>query len=141
MKSEVTVFPKTHFVYIEKTGPFQVTAQKAWQELHAAKKPDGIRGAMALYKVGPQIYRAGWVVGAKPEALAAGLKYEEFGGGKYVKFTYRGAYENLPRVSGEVWAHAPSLELRDDFAIENYVNSPETTPPNELITEIMLPTK
>jgi effector-binding domain-containing protein len=29
--------------------------------------------------------------------------------------------------------------MRDDFAIENYVNDPRVTPPEQLITHIMIP--
>jgi len=31
------------------------------------------------------------------------------------------------------------IDVRDDFAIENYVNDPRVTPPGQLITQIMIP--
>ncbi len=31
---ELVTWPATHYVFIEKIGPFQKTAQQAWQELH-----------------------------------------------------------------------------------------------------------
>jgi effector-binding domain-containing protein len=33
------------------------------------------------------------------------------------------------------------IPLRDSFNIENYVTDPRTTPEEQLITEIMFPTK
>jgi len=32
------------------------------------------------------------------------------------------------------------IQVRDDFNIENYVNDPKTTPEDQLITEILVPT-
>jgi effector-binding domain-containing protein len=32
------------------------------------------------------------------------------------------------------------IHLRDDFAIENYTNDPKTTPEEQLVTEILVPT-
>jgi effector-binding domain-containing protein len=41
-----------------------------------------------------------------------------------------------------VWAIAAEMkiQLRDDFAIENYVNDPDSTPEDKLVTEILIPT-
>jgi effector-binding domain-containing protein len=33
-----------------------------------------------------------------------------------------------------------NIALRDDFAIEHYVNDPRITPEDELVTEILVPT-
>jgi DNA gyrase inhibitor GyrI len=33
------------------------------------------------------------------------------------------------------------IPLRDDFYIEHYANNPQTTPEDQLITEILVPTK
>jgi DNA gyrase inhibitor GyrI len=53
-----------------------------------------------------------------------------------------GPYTLLPEASGEVWdtVAAKKMALRDDFAIENYVNDPRVTPEDRLITEILVPT-
>jgi effector-binding domain-containing protein len=32
------------------------------------------------------------------------------------------------------------LPVRDDYFLENYVNDPRTTPPEQLVTEILVPT-
>ena len=140
---ETITRPASHYLFVEKVGPFQTTAMAAWKELHATlPNPKNKVGSMALYKMRPEmVYRAGWALSAKPESVPAGFKYEEIPSAKFEKFTYTGPYDNLGQVSGDVWEAAKKLELRDGWAIENYVNDPATTPPEKLITEIMVPVK
>ena len=143
---EIIIFPEMHYVFVEKIGPFLENAGKAWQEAHqsasAVSANNEITGYMALYKMGPKIYRAGFSIAAPPVKLPEGLKYEEIHGGKYVRFEVTGPYDQLPKVSGRVWeiVGEKKLEVRADFAIENYVNDPRTTPPEQLITHILVPT-
>jgi effector-binding domain-containing protein len=53
-----------------------------------------------------------------------------------------GAYSNLPEASGRVWSIVAEkqIQVRDDFAVENYLSDPKTTPEEKLITEILIPT-
>lgn len=142
---DTVVWPAVHYVYVEKTGPFQVIAPQAWQELHRLlpkiEEHDQITGFISLYKVEPPVYRAGVSVAAKPEHLPAGVVYEEAPGGKYARFTLVGPYSELPEASGRAFqiAHSSKLPLRDGFNIENYVNNPRTTPEDQLVTEILFP--
>jgi len=138
-------WPETHYIFVERTGPFQISAPQAWQELHklipALSEHNQITGYFSLYKVEPQIYRAGVSVAAKPESLPAQLAYERFHGGKYGRFTLTGSYTNLPEACGRVFQIVSNskLPVRDDYNIENYVNDPRITPEEQLITEIMFP--
>jgi DNA gyrase inhibitor GyrI len=97
---------------------------------------------MSFYKVAPKIYRAGVSVAAAPKDLLDGLRYEKFKGGKYSRFVLTGPYSNLPEASGQVSqiVSARKIQVRDDYCIENYVNDPRTTPEEELVTEILVPT-
>jgi effector-binding domain-containing protein len=137
---EIVTWPEMHYVFIEKIGPFQDTAPQAWQEVHplasAISEHNKIAGYMSLYKVGPKIYRAGLALAAEPANLPANLKYEKFKGGKYSKFVLTGSYANLPEACGRVF----EIQMRDDFCTENYANDPRTTPEDQLITEILIPT-
>lgn len=145
-KPETVTWPETHYVFIEKTGPFQNTAPQAWTEAHshvpALTGKNQIVGYTSLYKVGPKIYRAGFALAAEPVDLPQGMQYDKFAGGKYSRFVLKGSYVQLGQASGRVWqiAEETKIPLRDDFAIENYLNNPGTTPENELLTEILLPT-
>lgn len=144
-REEIMIWPATHYAFVERIGPFAETAQAAWQSLHAQAaalaEHNTITGAMALYKTGTQIYRAGFMLASAAVQLPAGLVYERFAGGRYRRFVLTGPYSDLPEASGRVWqivAHE-HLHLRDDFAIEHYVNDPKVTPSEDLVTEILIP--
>jgi effector-binding domain-containing protein len=143
---ETVTWPETHYVFIEKTGPFQDTAPQAWQELHplapGISEHNKITGYMSLYKVGPKVYRAGLSLAAEPKNLPANLKYEKFRGGKYSRFVLTGSYANLPEASGRVFeiVAEKKIQVRDDYCLEHYVNDPRTTAEDQLVTEILIPT-
>lgn len=142
---EIVEWPVSHYVFLERIGPFMKTALQAWQDLHQLEflisERNKIVGAMALYKM-PNVYRAGYVLAAVPGGLPKEVQYEEFQGGKYSRFVLTGSYSNLPQASGRVWeiVSRKNMFVRDDFAIENYANDPKTTPEEKLITEILIPT-
>jgi effector-binding domain-containing protein len=142
----IVTWPETHYVFLEKIGPFQNTAPAAWQTLHqfvpAISEHNKITGYTSLYKVGPKIYRAGVSIAAAPRQVPEGLAYEKFKGGKYMKFVLTGPYSDLPQASGRVFeiVSGKKIQLRDDYCIENYANDPRTTPEDKLITEILVPT-
>jgi effector-binding domain-containing protein len=143
---QIVTWPETQYVFLEKIGPFQITAPAAWGDLHksvpAISEHNKITGYTSLYKVGPKIYRAGVSLAAAPQRLPEGLAYEKFKAGKYMKFVLTGPYSNLPQASGRVFeiVAEKKIQLRDDYCIENYANDPRTTPEDKLITEILLPT-
>jgi DNA gyrase inhibitor GyrI len=143
---EIVTWPETHYVFVEKIGPFQNTAPQAWQNLHllvsAISEHNEITGYLSLYKAQPKIYRAGVSLAAEPVKLPAGLEYERFKGGKHSRFVLTGSYSNLPQASGHVFeiVSQKKIKLRDDFCIENYVNDPRKTPEEQLVTEILIPT-
>jgi predicted transcriptional regulator YdeE len=142
---QVVNFPATHYVFVEKTGPFQNTAPGAWQSAHTfvpeLSKKNQITGYMSLYKTGPNVYRAGFALAGPPVDLPSGLTYEHFNGGDYVRFILTGPYSDLPAASGAAWSTVGERKtaVRDDFAIENYMNDPRVTPEDQLITHILIP--
>lgn len=89
------------------------------------------------------VYRAGVAVEKKPANLPPGFKYEEFNGGKYSRFVLTGSYSQLPEACGRVFGIVKQTQIPVDnnYFIENYVNDPQTTPEEKLITEILIPTK
>jgi effector-binding domain-containing protein len=143
---EIVTWPETHYVFIEKIGPFQDTAPQAWKELPhfvpAILEHNKIVGYVSFYKVEPKIYRAGVSLAAEPRNLPEDLRYEKFKGGKYSRFVLTGPYSDLPEASGRVFelVSEKRIQVRDDYCIENYVNDPRTTPEQQLVTEILIPT-
>ncbi|MGA9669209.1 MAG: hypothetical protein WBQ94_08375, partial [Terracidiphilus sp.] len=69
---EIVDWPGSHYVFLERIGPFMKTAHQAWQDLHQLEflisERNKIVGAMALYKM-PNVYRAGYVLANPPKAL------------------------------------------------------------------------
>lgn len=143
---EIVNWPETHYVFIEKIGPFQETAGQAWQGVHAQVpkilENNKITGYTSFYKVGPKVYRAGVSLAVEPKNLPENLRYERFPGGKYSRFVLTGPYSDLPQACGRVFqiVEERRIPVRDDFCIENYVSDPRTTPEDQLVTEILIPT-
>jgi effector-binding domain-containing protein len=144
---EIVQWPETHYVFIEKIGPFAENAGKAWQSAHqlvpALRQNNQITKYMSLYKRGSQTYRAGFAIASAPKELPAGFEYEEFKGGKYSRFVLTGPFTDLPAASGRVFEIVAEngIEMHDGFCIENYVTDPSTTPADQNVTEILIPTE
>lgn len=123
-KPDILIWPETHYVFVEKIGPFQNNAVQAWHDLHQLvpriAEHNEITGYMSLYKAGPKIYRAGVSLDAAPKDLPAGLTYTMFKGGKYSRFVLTGPYSDLPEASGRVFeiVSETKIQLRDDYCIE-----------------------
>jgi effector-binding domain-containing protein len=143
---EVVTWPKTQYVFVEKTGAFPKIAPEAWQTVHSfsslLKEHNHVTGHLSLYKMNPNVYRAGFALAAKPVTLPSELQYEVFAGGTYSKFVLTGPYSELPQATRRVFeiVSKNDMMLRNDFCIENYVNDPGTTAEDKLITEILIPT-
>ena len=144
---ETVTWPETHYVFVEKTGPFQTNAPAAWGEAHkrlpALQEHNKVTAYLSLYEVGPLVYRAGFALEAPPVDLPAGLAYELFPGGNYSRFILTGPYTDLGQATSRVFdiIAESGIEVRDGFNIENYPNDPRTTPEAELKTEILVATK
>jgi len=145
-KHDTIEFPATHYVYIEKTGPFHQTAPQAWEELLSLKdeiaKYNQITGAFAMYKVEPNLYRAGFAIAANAKDLPDAIKYTHFEGGSYIRFVLTGSYSQLPEACHRVFdiVQKEQLKTTDGFYLENYTNDPATTKEEDLETEILFPT-
>jgi DNA gyrase inhibitor GyrI len=149
--STTITFPVCHYIYVEKKdGPLPQSAKQAWHQLckytDNISKYNHISGYMSLYKIEPQmIYRAGVVVDSEPtnNSVPPECQYMKFEGGKYAKFVSTGSYSNLPDACKRVFEiiEQSQLPIRDDFYIEHYVSDGKTTPEDQLVTEILVPTK
>lgn len=145
---EFVDWPATHYVFVEKIGPFQQSAPEAWQQVHrltpAVLEHNQVVKYMSLYKIEPgkMTYRAGLATADKPAKLPEGFRYEVFPGGRYAKFVMNGAYSNLPGASARVYeiVEQKRLPRREGYSIEHYTNDPRKVPEAELETEILVPT-
>jgi effector-binding domain-containing protein len=143
--AELVTWPKTHYVFAERTGSIPKNAPLTWQEFQQfipqLKSNAAVTGFLGLYKMEPPVYRAGASVAAKPAQLPGKLRYEGFNGGKYARFVLTGPYSQLPQATTRALeiVSDKKLRLRDDYHIEHYINDPATTPEEKLVTEILVP--
>jgi AraC family transcriptional regulator len=66
----------------------------------------------------------------------------DIGGELYATTTHYGSFDRLAETYGWLGSQfipSAGLTLRQSSAIEIYLNNPETTPPNQLLTDILLP--
>ena len=147
-ESDLKHWPASHYVFLQKIGPFMQTAPACWQESHQKAgllmQSKNLLSVASLYKIQPQmVYRAGVMLSEVPASLPEGFSYEKFEGGLYSRFILKGSYAQLPEACGRVFqiVEQTKLPLRDDFYIENYVSDPRITPEDQLITEILIPTR
>lgn len=79
--------------------------------------------------------------------LTDGVQRITIPGGRYAVFTHEGPYEKLGETYRYIYAeYLPKGEVEDDCEargcmFEKYLNDPETTAPDELLTEIWIPVK
>lgn len=144
--------PVTHYVYLERLGPFAEVAPPAWNEmfplLGAQVEQRSIVGFLGLStidrtKVGEEamIYQAGVAVGAAPGRILKGLRYRKIESGKYARFVLMGPYTHVWPAFRQIFQTLAEkkVRLRDGFCIEDYVNDPKVTPEEELRTELLVP--
>ncbi len=142
---EIVDFPATHYVFVERAGNIPANAPGAWQTVQkfapALMAHNQIRGAAAFYKPTKGIYRAGFLLAAPPADLPEGLNYEKVSGGKYVRFTLTGPFDQLPEANTRGFQIVAEKEivLRDDFNIEHYLTDPGSTPADENVTALLFP--
>jgi len=143
---ELVQWHPTHYVFIEKTGPFMKVAPEAWGLAHSLvpliEEHNQISGYTTLYKMSPNVYRAGLVLAAPPVKLPPEFTYELFEGGEYSKFVLTGRFSDLGSATGRVFELASKNDwmLRADWCIENYVTDPRVTPEDKNVIEILIPT-
>ncbi len=152
---EIITWPSTHYLCVEKVGPFSETAGAAWGQLHGVYLPQlrtrgdfQIQTLFALYELEPHWrYRAGVAISGPPiDPLPEGLTYMNFSGGKYRRYILTGPYKQLPEACGRVFDLVHTLpegegtpKKEDAIYGEVYVTDPSTTPEDELVTHILVP--
>ena len=149
---EIVTRPTTHYVFLEKHGPFAEVAPPAWDEMHAlvaTQVPQdeiveflGLSG-IDRRKMGEDsmIYQAGVAVSRPPKAQMKGLEYRKIEGGKYARFLLVGPYAHIAPAFDQVFKTLAEnqVQLREEYCIENYLNDPKVTPEDQLKTEILVP--
>lgn len=148
---EMVTRPLTHYVFLEKHGPFAEVAPPLWNEL-LPLLPQLAQGRIREYlglsgidkkKAGEDnmIYQAGVSLNGQPEKLPGGMRHRSISGGKYARFMLIGPYTHIWMAFDQIFRQLAEkrVELRPEFCIENYLNDPRTTPEDQLKTELLVP--
>jgi AraC family transcriptional regulator len=72
---------------------------------------------------------------AKPDGKIGAMDIKT---GKYAIYTHTGSYDKLDAFYNAIFRNFP-YELRDDFILERYLNSPQEAAEEALITEVLVP--
>jgi AraC family transcriptional regulator len=148
---EVKTLPPQQIVFLRHIGPYnQVSA--AWGRLGMWAGMRGLIGPSTRF-LGvswddPEItppeklrYDAAITI-SRPVQPEGEIGVTELPGGEYATLQHKGPYENLSatyRLIFGGWLPASSRELRDVPCFELYLNSPQNTPPEQLLTVIHVP--
>jgi AraC family transcriptional regulator len=148
---EVKELPAIRIVFLRHVGPYsQVGA--TWGRLMSWAGMRGLLGAhtrtIGLVHDDPDVtpadkvrYDAAVVVNRAVEPEGE-FGVTEIPGGKYAVFVHRGPYETLGKTYQRFfggWLPKSGRELRDSEAFEEYLNSPMSARPEDLLTCIHVP--
>jgi AraC family transcriptional regulator len=144
-------FSLTRLAFVHHIGPYDQVG-RAWQRLYAWAGRNGLLGpateSVGIVHDDPEItpperlrYDAALVVNerVRPEGEVGIMEVPP---GEYAVTMHQGPYERLSETYARLcggWLPASGREARSAPAIEIYHNLPQTTPPDELLTEIHVP--
>lgn len=153
MKAEVKQVPKIRVAYVRHVGPY-AEADSAWNKLLACKvlRFDADTKLLGVCYDDPEItepakirYDACVTVANDFQVpVGSGIEIKEIGGGKYVTTTHLGPYATLYQTYRTLvgkWIPQNGFECRAEPPFEIYVNNPQETSPEELITQIYIAVK
>jgi len=139
--------------FVRHVGPY-VECDKAWRTLCGWAEKEGLFANMPKF-IGicyddPQVtpkdkirYDACFTVNDDIEATGE-IGIQNISGGEYAVTTHKGPYTGLEQTYGKLmgqWLPGSGREFREEPSFEVYLNSPDHTPPEDLLTDIYLPLK
>ena len=148
---ETITRPLTHYLFIERRGPFAEIAPPLWNDLMPLIQrlnQQHIReflGVSGIDKSRPgedsMIYQAGVGCAEAPQKLPEGLQLRAIKSGKYARFLLTGPYSQIWPAFDRIFKTLADnkVDLRPEFCIENYLNDPRMTPEDKLKTELLVP--
>ena len=149
---EIVSRPTTHYLFLERRGPFAEVAPPTWNEffllLDGQVEQNAIVEHMGLSGMDRKatgedamIYQAGITLRRAPGRPIKGLQYRKIESGKYARFVLIGPYAHIWAAFDYIFKTlaGKGVKLREEFCIENYLNDPKVTPEDELKTELLVP--
>jgi len=151
MKVEIKQMKPMRVAFMRHVGPYGEVG-KTWEQFLTVMGKDGYLGGNAMMlgichddpEVTPPAkirYDACLTVGEDFEP-SGDIGVQTVAGGEYAMTTHTGPYSQLGRTYSEFlgqWLPRSGRELRDTPCFEVYLNDPQGTPPEELLTDIYAP--
>jgi len=153
MEVRVETVKPMRVAFIRHIGSY-IECKPAWDKLAAWAGPKGIFNAnpkcIGISYDDPQVtppdkirYDACFTVGDDIEAEGE-VGIQTIDGGRFAIFTHKGSYEGLEATYAAImgkWLPQSGQELGESPSFELYLNNPDETPPEKLLTEIHIPLK
>jgi len=151
MKVTIKKVDPARVAFIRHLGPYSECGA-AWDKLLTFMGKEGLLGGDAMF-IGichddpditpPDKVRYDACVSAGPSFTAQGeIGVQTIPGGEYAVATHFGRYSRLGQSYGKLlgqWLPRSGRELRSSPCFEVYLNSPESTAPEDLITDLYAP--
>lgn len=138
---------------VRHVGPYE-NCKTAWDTLCAWAGPKGLLKDETLYIgighdspeiVPPEQCRYDACITVNDDFIAeAPVAEASIPPGEYASAIHKGPYEELARTWAAMfkeWLPTSGREFREGPCFELYLNDPEKTPPEELLTEVFVPLK
>ena len=140
------------------TGPYQESAPRAWRHLWSNVNADLVLRDKVRRVIGYGLdnpaqtapdkirYRANVVFADATDLKPLdGIETDTIPGGDYMIHRMQGAYSQMPATFGRLFEEITTVRgLEPDFCrpfLEIYLNSPDDTTPDELLTDLCIPVK
>ncbi len=151
MKVEIREVPAMRVAFVRHVGPY-AQCKGAWDKLCMWAGRKGLVGAgTRMFGVGhddpdvtpPEKIRYDACVTIDDDVQGEGeINVQSIGGGRYMVATHNGPYEKLSETYAALcgqWAPRSGEELRSAPCLEEYLNDPGSTVPEDLLTDVFVP--
>lgn len=150
MKPDIRERKSMRVAFVRKTGPYSESAPAAWSALMAFAGPAGLtKGEFVAVchddpeQVAADALRYDACVSVGDGVTAGdGVELGAVAGGRFAVFVHKGPYASLSETykpAYKEWIPAAGLRPATAPCLEVYLNCPQNTPPDELLTEIWIP--
>ncbi len=136
---------------VRHVGPYE-ECKPAWEKICAWAGPKGLLGPdttfIGIYHDDPnttpkeQLRSDACITCAGTEGMDGEVKTGNIPAGEYAVYRHVGPYDKLKDSWDAMvndWLPSSGKKYKEGTCFEMYMNDPETTPPEELITDIYLP--
>ncbi len=154
MNVRIDTLPEQKIIKVRQTGPYNKSAERAWKILCGWAAPRGLFTQSTRFigighddpsVTAPEKIRYDAAITVSVDVAAEPpVEADILPGGEYAVCSHKGPYDKLEdtykAIMGQ-WLPQSGREFRGGQTFEVYRNNPDTTPPEQLLTDIHIPLK